>query len=219
MIVGPPGSGKTDVAVQIICNLYRSYPSQKILVVAHSNAALNDIFEKIRYRETVNPRHMLRLGSGSEDLFSGTEDFSRAGRVNHSLARRIELLEQVQTLGRILGVIGDVGSSCETAEYFFLEQIKPKIETFKSLVGVDNSSKISCTKDVFPFTAYFDAVEPNLSPLFTGNEVQDIKIAYRYLEYVNELFVELREYRAFELLRSMGQRGDYILTKQVMNRT
>lgn len=47
MIVGPPGTGKTDVAVQIICNLYHNHPTQKILVVAHSNTALNDVFEKI----------------------------------------------------------------------------------------------------------------------------------------------------------------------------
>ena len=47
MIVGPPGTGKTDVAVQIICNLYHNYPTQKILLVAHSNTALNDLFEKI----------------------------------------------------------------------------------------------------------------------------------------------------------------------------
>lgn len=47
MIVGPPGTGKTDVAVQIICNLYHNYPTQKILIVTHSNAALNDLFEKI----------------------------------------------------------------------------------------------------------------------------------------------------------------------------
>ena len=47
MIVGPPGTGKTDVAVQIICNLYHNHPTQKILVIAHSNTALNDVFEKI----------------------------------------------------------------------------------------------------------------------------------------------------------------------------
>ena len=47
MVVGPPGTGKTDVAVQIIVNLYRNHPNQKILVVTHSNAALNDLFEKI----------------------------------------------------------------------------------------------------------------------------------------------------------------------------
>jgi len=47
MIVGPPGTGKTDVAVQVIVNLYHAHPTQKILIVAHSNAALNDLFEKI----------------------------------------------------------------------------------------------------------------------------------------------------------------------------
>ena len=47
MIVGPPGTGKTDVAVQIIAELYKNYPTQKILLVTHSNAALNDLFEKI----------------------------------------------------------------------------------------------------------------------------------------------------------------------------
>lgn len=47
MVVGPPGTGKTDVAVQIISNLYHNHPTQKILLVTHSNAALNDLFEKI----------------------------------------------------------------------------------------------------------------------------------------------------------------------------
>lgn len=47
MIVGPPGTGKTDVAVQVVANLYHSFPTQKILIVTHSNAALNDLFEKI----------------------------------------------------------------------------------------------------------------------------------------------------------------------------
>ncbi|CAN0348330.1 unnamed protein product [Discosporangium mesarthrocarpum] len=43
-------SGKTDVAVQIISNLYHSFPSQRTIMVAHSNAALNDLFEKIMDR-------------------------------------------------------------------------------------------------------------------------------------------------------------------------
>ncbi|CAN0389210.1 unnamed protein product, partial [Laminaria digitata] len=47
MVVGPPGTGKTDVAVQVISNLYHSFPTQRTIMVAHSNAALNDLFEKI----------------------------------------------------------------------------------------------------------------------------------------------------------------------------
>lgn len=55
MVVGPPGTGKTDVAVQIISNLYHAFPSQKTLLVTHSNAALNDLFEKIMVRD-IDPR-------------------------------------------------------------------------------------------------------------------------------------------------------------------
>jgi intron-binding protein aquarius len=47
MVVGPPGTGKTDVAVQIIANLYRNFPDQHTLLVTHSNQALNQLFEKI----------------------------------------------------------------------------------------------------------------------------------------------------------------------------
>ena len=47
LIVGPPGTGKTDVAVQIISNLYHNYPDQRTLIVTHSNTALNQLFEKI----------------------------------------------------------------------------------------------------------------------------------------------------------------------------
>ena len=37
MVVGPPGTGKTDVAVQIISNLYHNFPEQRTLLVTHSN--------------------------------------------------------------------------------------------------------------------------------------------------------------------------------------
>ena len=47
MVVGPPGTGKTDVAVQIINNLYHNFPNQRTLIVTHSNQALNQLFQKI----------------------------------------------------------------------------------------------------------------------------------------------------------------------------
>ncbi len=37
LIVGPPGTGKTDVAVQIIANLYHNFPEQRTLLITHSN--------------------------------------------------------------------------------------------------------------------------------------------------------------------------------------
>ena len=36
-MVGPPGTGKTDTAVQIVSNIYHNFPGQRILLVTHSN--------------------------------------------------------------------------------------------------------------------------------------------------------------------------------------
>lgn len=62
MVVGPPGTGKTDVAVQIISNIYHNWPEQRTLIVTHSNQALNQLFEKIIALD-VDERHLLRMGS------------------------------------------------------------------------------------------------------------------------------------------------------------
>lgn len=37
MVVGPPGTGKTDTAVQIMHVLYHNCPDQRTLLIAHSN--------------------------------------------------------------------------------------------------------------------------------------------------------------------------------------
>ena len=47
MVVGPPGTGKTDVAVQIISNIYHNFPNERTLIITHSNQALNQLFEKV----------------------------------------------------------------------------------------------------------------------------------------------------------------------------
>lgn len=59
--------------------------------------ALNDLFEKILLRD-VPARYLLRLGMGEQELAT-TLDFSRVGRVNAMLARRLELLAEVQLTG------------------------------------------------------------------------------------------------------------------------
>jgi len=75
VVVGPPGTGKTDVAVQIISNIYHNFPEQKTLIVTHSNQALNQLFEKIMALD-IDERHLLRLGHGEESLET-EKDFSR----------------------------------------------------------------------------------------------------------------------------------------------
>lgn len=70
MVVGPPGTGKTDVAVQIISNLYHNWPQQRTLIVTHSNQALNQLFEKIIALD-IDERHLLRMGKYTIYLDAG----------------------------------------------------------------------------------------------------------------------------------------------------
>lgn len=80
----------------------------------------------------IDPRHLLRLGGGEKDItlrdaLEGEEQerFSKQGRVNWSLQRRIDVLAEVQRLAVSLGAHGDMGASCETAEYFYRDWISP----------------------------------------------------------------------------------------------
>jgi intron-binding protein aquarius len=212
MIVGPPGAGKTDVAVQIISNLYHSFPSQRTVIITHSNAALNDLFEKVMARGDIDERYMLRLGAGERDLKTDTEfDFTKIGRVNHILARRAELLEQVQLLSESLGISGTAergpdgtpSYTCETAEYFNLHHVKKRIEVFHERIAQNKDT----VGDYFPFLSYFKIAAEDAAKMTIENANDHFLILDRY-------FNELSEYRPLELLRSQRQRTDYLLTKQ-----
>ncbi|KAJ1923298.1 hypothetical protein IWQ60_005960 [Tieghemiomyces parasiticus] len=220
LIVGPPGTGKTDVAVQIIANLYHNFPEQRILLVTHSNQALNQLFAKIMALD-IAERHLLRLGHGEEDLET-EESFSKLGRVNSFLERRLRLLAEVDRLARSLDVPGDHGDTCETAGYFYISGVLPRWEPYlarlraaKSIAGrtdPDNQVRTALIEE-FPFHKYFvDAPQPLFpADASMGTLVDTAEGCFRHLRAV---FTELEEIRAFELLRSNRDRSDYLLTKE-----
>eukprot|EP01084_Bolivina_argentea_P201046 343708_1 len=132
MVVGPPGSGKTDVAVQIINNLYFNFKNERILLVTHSNMALNDLFEKLIHKTDIDHRDMLRLGYGykklqqdNNDKKDGDFNFSTKGRIDYMLNERINKLKVAQFLESTLIENGTgnnkkdtsvIGGYCHTAE-------------------------------------------------------------------------------------------------------
>lgn len=206
LVVGPPGTGKTDVAVQMISTWYHNYPEQRILLVTHSNQALNQIFEKIMELD-IDERHLLRLGHGTESLET-KKDFSKFGRVNHMLERRIVLLKEVERLGRSMGMGEDVAYTCETAEHFFLTNVQTKWDVFEVSMKQEKKSLL----DAFPFSKFFSNAP---QPLFKGESAEhDWEMAEGCWRYITSVFSELRECRAFELLRSAYDRANYLLTKQ-----
>lgn len=212
MVVGPPGTGKTDVAVQIISNLYHNFPEQRTLIVTHSNQALNQLFEKIMALD-VDERHLLRLGHGEEALET-EKDFSRYGRVNFVLAKRLDLLNEVDRLQKSLEAPGDVAHTCETAGYFFLYHVLSRWEEYLSKVKPKHGKKVLAQEvsELFPFTKFFENAP---QPLFSGESYEkDFGIAEGCFRYIKKIFTQLEEFRAFELLRSGLDRSRYLLVKE-----
>lgn len=209
MVVGPPGTGKTDTAVQILNVLYHNCPSQRTLIITHSNQALNDLFEKIMERD-VPARYLLRLGQGEQELATDL-DFSRQGRVNAMLVRRLELLEEVERLARSLQLPEDVGYTCETAGYFWLLHVYSRWEQFLAACA-QNQDKPTFVKDRFPFQEFFSNTP---QPVFAGESFEkDMRAAKGCFRHLKTMFQELEECRAFELLKSTADRANYLMTKQ-----
>merc|ERR1712110_355837 len=220
MVVGPPGTGKTDVAVQIISNLYHNFPEQRTLIVTHSNQALNQLFEKIMALD-IDERHLMRLGHGEEALDT-EKDFSRYGRVNYVLGKRLELLDVVGKLQNSLEVKGELAYTCETAGHFYLYQVLFRWEKFLSQIQPIrsdgeriNPEKVIPVHEIqkqFPFHRFFEDAP---QPLFKGNSYsEDFAIAEGCWTYIQNIFTQLEEFRAFELLRSGLDRTKYLCVKE-----
>lgn len=122
LIIGPPGTGKTDVAAQIIENVYNQ-SSGKILLITKSNKALDHLFSKIK-NSSIPKEEILRLGGKNED-------WGNMGRVEELLRIRKELLDEVEILVKSLGEVGDHATSCEQVLYFYNTVVKPKILAFR----------------------------------------------------------------------------------------
>ncbi|XP_078432564.1 P-loop containing nucleoside triphosphate hydrolases superfamily protein [Wolffia australiana] len=209
MVVGPPGTGKTDTAVQILNVLYHNCPSQRTLIITHSNQALNDLFEKIMQRD-VPARYLLRLGQGEQELATDL-DFSRQGRVNAMLVRRLELLSEVERLARSLSLPEDVAYTCESAGYFWLMHVYSRWEQFLATCAA-NQEKPAFVRDKFPFHDFFSNAP---QPIFTGESFErDMRAAQGCFRHLSTVFQELQECRAFELLKSTADRANYLMTKQ-----
>ena len=206
VVVGPPGTGKTDVATQIINNIYHNFPHQRTLLVAHSNQALNQLFQKI-VASDIDERHLLRLGHGEEEL--ETEgSFSKAGRIDSFMERGGQYLAEVNRLAGSIGAPGAHGSSCETAEYFDQVYIQPRWKRYWDEIDAGGDVVRS-----FPFQAFFaDAPQPLFSP--DASREQQLEVAKGCERHIRRVFDELADIRPFEILRSQKDKANYLLVKE-----
>ncbi|RMZ82812.1 hypothetical protein DV737_g1885, partial [Chaetothyriales sp. CBS 132003] len=208
VVVGPPGTGKTDVATQIINLLYHNFPDERILLVAHSNQALNQLFQKIIALD-IDPRHLLRLGHGEEELESEAS-YSKYGRVESFLELRQAYLGEVARLAASIGAEGAHGSSCETADYFDQIFVAPAWLRFWHAANSDSATTASIIV-AFPFHAYFaNAPQPLFPPSASVADAREIASGCEY--HITKVFAELASIRPFEILRHSRDQANHLLT-------
>lgn len=202
LVVGPPGTGKTDVAVQILSLLVRNHPEQRTVMLTHSNTALNQIFEKLIGLD-IDPTQMVRLGYG-EKMLSSTESFSQSGRVDALLARRLTLLAEVDRLAHSLGMAQAASFTCETAGHFFFQHVLARWEKF------ERDAEAAGTADYvmrhFPFSAFFAAAPRQ--PAFA--DLEGARACYRHLQ---RMFTQLADIQPLEVLRNQMDRNKFVLAK------
>lgn len=210
VIVGPPGTGKTDVATQIINNIYHNFPEQRTLLIAHSNQALNQLFAKIVALD-IDERHLLRLGHGEEEL--DTEgNFSKHGRVESFLENRDRYLQEVTRLAASIGAPGAHGNSSETAGYFDAVYVQPAWSKFTEVTKSEEASA-SDIATAFPFHVYFSNAP---QPLFPPEADRDavLEIANGCYRHISKIFSELADALPFEILRRDREKANYLLTNE-----
>lgn len=122
------------------------------------------------------------------------------------------LLGEVQRLQEALDVPGDVSYTCETARHFYLHQVLARWQEYLNHVKQDCSKEASKINEKFPFHKFFNNAP---QPLFKGKVYEDdLEIAESCFRYIERMFNELEEFRAFELLRSGLDRSKYLLVKE-----
>ncbi|KAJ3272377.1 hypothetical protein HDV01_005560 [Terramyces sp. JEL0728] len=210
LIVGPPGTGKTDVAVQIIANIYKQHPNTHMLLITKSNQALNHLFAKIT-NSNINPRHLLRLGHGHEDLNS-TESWGKAGRLKSFLELRLSLLKQIETLATTLLLPVAHAHTCENAGYFFTTEIEPRWKKYTDFLK-HGEAELSAVVGEFPFTDFIKTIKPKVLEKCESVE-EAVDVANDYYAHIASLFKEAEQVRPFELLRTNKERANYLLVKE-----
>ncbi|KAM5468181.1 hypothetical protein MauCBS54593_004922 [Microsporum audouinii] len=210
VIVGPPGTGKTDVITQIINNIYHNFPQERTLLIAHSNQALNQLFQKIVALD-IDERHLLRLGHGEEELETES-NFGKFGRVESFLENRVKYLAEVDRLAASIGAEGAHGSTCETAGYFNTVYIRPAWIKFWDKAR----SKNSTSEDIiqyFPFHSFFSNTPQPLFPADASKETL-VDIIEGCERHIGKVFSELEDIRPFEILRQQRDKANYLLVKE-----
>jgi intron-binding protein aquarius len=216
-----------DLLAQLILNISASFPKSKILLVCRSNKFLNAICDQVLQRG-FDEAYFLRLGQG-ETAMSDSRDFSKFGRVNFMLQKRLDLLQEVRRIATVLensassgtgyggsdhSIAEAAGYSCDAAKHYFLYRIEPLWQEFKKKAKTGGISELLSQ---FPFRNVF--VNLSVSENLSLDEFE--QIAESIHMRIVATFELLSECKFLEILRRYEDRANFMLTKhaQVISMT
>ena len=195
-------------------------------------------------RGDIDERHILRLGRGESDLtgMTSTHDFTKSGRVNWTLARRIELLNKVATISESLGVSsphergpnGESSYNCDSAKYFFSQYLTSPDGSTVEVDGFDQTEISSIFTELEDFRAFEVSERSEGASLdedkHTRDESRELAtdimvtsttelthpiLLTRFIRFaLASLKMRIISLRSAQLLRSQNQRANYLLTRQ-----
>ena len=185
IIKGPPGTGKTDIAVEIINYLYKNKKKEKILIITHSNNVLNDLCQKIIESDIVDPKHLLRLGKGSKNII-----------INKENNKKIEVENELN-----LSLDGKITYMLNQRKIFLDKFLKFMIEN-----KITVYKEYTCQSAISLLEFYFMKNEIN------ENLKREIEKSMNLS--LKEIIMELKNYLVYELIRDQAERRNFIITKQ-----
>jgi len=185
IIKGPPGTGKTDIAVEIINYLYKNKKKEKILIITHSNNVLNDLCQKIIESDIVDPKHLLRLGKGSKNIIIKKEN-----------NKKIEVENELN-----LSLDGKIAYMLNQRKIFLDKFLKCMIEN-----KITVYKEYTCQSAISLLEFYFIKNEIN------ENLKREIEKSMNLS--LKEIIMELKNYLVYELIRDQAERRNFIITKQ-----
>jgi intron-binding protein aquarius len=189
IIKGPPGTGKTDIAVEIINYLYKNNKKEKILIITHSNNVLNDLCQKIIESDIVEPKHLLRLGKGSKNIIINKENKEENNK-------KIEFENELN-----LSLDGKITYMLNQRKIFLDKFLKCMIEN-----KITVYKEYTCQSALSLLDFYFMKNEIN------ENLKKDIEKSMNLS--LKEIIMELKNYLVYELIRDQAERRNFIITKQ-----
>lgn len=143
IIQGPPGTGKTTTITEIVMQLLKTRPNEKILVASQSNQAVDNVLEKICIEED----KILRIGNDEKKIRKKAQEFLPQKVLNKLIKENIERIKKKP-----------------------VTHTNPSIQNELRLLQNDFKEKLQyLTSDMSKSNGKQETKESNLATLFTKN--------------------------------------------------